>query len=165
VVATVHLICGSTGSGKSTYAEKLSQGINAVVFTLDDWMAELFWPDSTGKPDLLWALERVRRCEQQMWKICREITAKKIDVILDSGFSKKEHRKKFRELAESTGIELQLHYLISPVETRRDRVRRRNLERPETFSFEVTDALFEWMESYFEPPDSEELLHCQIVET
>src|SRR5689334_16988583 len=42
----VHLICGSTGAGKTTYARRLADEIGAVVFSIDEWMAALFWMDA-----------------------------------------------------------------------------------------------------------------------
>jgi len=41
-----HFICGSTGAGKTTYALKLSDEIGAVRFSIDEWMAALFWMDT-----------------------------------------------------------------------------------------------------------------------
>src|SRR5947209_2765871 len=43
LVATVHLICGSTGAGKTTYAKALATRTHAVRLSIEDWMAMLFW--------------------------------------------------------------------------------------------------------------------------
>jgi len=39
----VHLISGSTGAGKTTYARELSERIEGVCFSIDRWMSTLFW--------------------------------------------------------------------------------------------------------------------------
>ena len=39
----IHLICGSTGAGKTTYALELAERIGAVRFSIDEWMTALFW--------------------------------------------------------------------------------------------------------------------------
>jgi hypothetical protein len=43
----IHLICGSTGAGKSTDARRLPAEIGAVHFSLDQWTAAPYW---TGNP-------------------------------------------------------------------------------------------------------------------
>jgi predicted kinase len=164
-MATIHLICGSTGAGKSSYASRLAKETNGVLFTLDDWMTTLFWPDAPSNVELSWALERVKRSECQIWKICCQIISKQIDVILDSGFSKREHRDLFRAMAKGIGVPTKLHYVDAGRDVRRERVRRRNRHRGETFSLEVSDAVFEWMEGYFEVPAECELQGAQVVFT
>ena len=37
-----HLICGSTGAGKTTYALELARREGALRFTVDEWMAQFF---------------------------------------------------------------------------------------------------------------------------
>lgn len=58
----LHLICGSTGAGKTTYAIRLADQIGAARFSVDEWMTALFWADSPQPLDPAWAIERVRRC-------------------------------------------------------------------------------------------------------
>lgn len=41
----IHLIVGNTGSGKSTYANRLREEAKGVIFTLDKWNKTLFLPD------------------------------------------------------------------------------------------------------------------------
>ena len=57
----VHLICGSTGAGKTTYALRLSEQLGAVRFSIDEWMATLFWMDTPQPLDPAWSVERARR--------------------------------------------------------------------------------------------------------
>jgi hypothetical protein len=46
----------------------------------------------------------------------------------------------------------------TPAELRRARVAKRNAERdPQVFAFEVTEAMFAFMEPRFKPPEDEEL--------
>jgi hypothetical protein len=42
----IHLICGSTGAAKTTYALQLAAELGAIRFLIDEWMAALFWMDS-----------------------------------------------------------------------------------------------------------------------
>jgi tRNA A37 N6-isopentenylltransferase MiaA len=39
----IHLIIGNTGSGKTTYSNKLKAELNGVLFSIDKWNNVLFW--------------------------------------------------------------------------------------------------------------------------
>jgi len=43
--ATLHVIFGPIGAGKTTYAHALARREGAVPFVLDEWGARLFGPD------------------------------------------------------------------------------------------------------------------------
>ena len=45
----MHLLCGPTGAGKTTYARELAEAESAVRFSIDEWMSALFWMDA-GDP-------------------------------------------------------------------------------------------------------------------
>jgi predicted kinase len=45
----IHLICGSTGAGKTTYATGLRQQLGALHLSIDDWMVTLFAPDKPAQ--------------------------------------------------------------------------------------------------------------------
>lgn len=152
-----YMICGSTGAGKTTYARAMAKKERIQVFSIDEWMQTLFWMDAPEGGDLEWALARVRRCEEQIWLLARRLLNDGYSVVLDLGFSKAEQRKRFETRFRESGHHSELHFLDIPLEIRRTRVEKRNLEKSETFAFEVDRAMFDWMESYFERPDEREL--------
>lgn len=162
-MATVHLISGSTGAGKTTYSLALADRVGAVRFSIDEWMATLFMADSPPTPDLGWALERTARCEAQMWRMADQVLARGGEVIFDVGLSKREHRDRFRARAAQVGASTRLHFLDVDPETRRARVQQRNTERSSTYSFEVTDAMFDFMEGWFERPSEDELVGAEVI--
>ena len=51
MTATLHLIFGPIGAGKTTYARDLARRERAVAFVLDEWGARLFGPDVHGPLD------------------------------------------------------------------------------------------------------------------
>jgi predicted kinase len=60
----IHLICGSTGAGKTNYALRLSDHLEGIRFSIDEWMATLFWMDTPQPLNLdVPAEERWRRVE------------------------------------------------------------------------------------------------------
>jgi predicted kinase len=160
-MAYVHMIFGPVGAGKTTYAVRLSKEMRAVFFSLDEWMATLFMKDAQKPLSLDWALERTSRCESQIWKVCQRLLALDQDVVIELGFFRREQRDRFRELA---GDAVKLHYVTASVGERRRRVRTRN-QGSETLTVHVDDPMFDWAESWFEPPTEDELAHAIIVET
>ena len=63
----IHLICGSTGAGKTTYAVRLSAELGAIRFSIDEWMASLFWMDSPQPIEPDWTMQRLERCHDRIW--------------------------------------------------------------------------------------------------
>jgi len=162
-MATVHLICGSTGAGKTTYATALAQRTRGIRFTIDEWMATLYLPDRPSPGSLEWAIERIDRCERQIWTLAEQLLARNIDVVLDLGLSTRDDRDRMRMRAAQTSAESKLHYLDVSRTTRRRRVLERNFVMPRTHPFEVSDAMFDAMEAWFEPPTDDELYGAMIV--
>lgn len=159
----IHLIVGNTGSGKTTYSNKLKQETGGLIFSIDQWNKALFFPDKKENDGLDWFLERIDRAEGLMMDLIVQLEASGTDAILDLGLSKAVHREKFRQFALSKGFEIRLHFLDIPKETRFKRVRRRNQEKGDTFEFEVTDENFEFMETWFERPAEDEMQNCIII--
>jgi predicted kinase len=159
----VHLICGGVGAGKSTYAIALSRRTGGVLFSMDEWMTNLFHPDLPPSHGFEWALDRMLRCEKQMWAIADPIIAGGLSVVFDVGLPRLEDRDRWRRRAGTTAGSPRLHYLDVDVDTRRDRVRRRTVDRGPTYSFDVTAAMFDHMEGWFEPPTDDELREATIV--
>ena len=159
----IHLIVGNTGSGKTTYAQKLKEEIQSVIFSIDKWNKTLFLDDKTEEDGLEWFLERIERSESMILDLVLQLEHAGTDSILDLGLSKLEHREKFRKFAEQNGFEIKLHFLDIPKETRWERVCQCNNEKGETFEFEVSEANFNFMESWFENPVYEELENANIL--
>ncbi len=160
---TVHLICGGTGAGKTTYAIALAERARAVRFSIDEWMANLFVADRPHPPQVEWASERIQRCERQIWAIGQQLIARNVDVVLDLGLSRRDHRDYVRGQVAQTRAESKLHYLDVSVETRRARVIQRGKQPASPFAFNLTEAMFEAMEGWFEVPSDDELYGAMIV--
>jgi predicted kinase len=155
----IHLICGSTGAGKTTYARRLSEELSGVRFSIDEWMTALFWMDSPQPLDPAWSLERVERCSRQIWSVALQLAAQGVPCILDVGLSTARQRRRFLELAAEARLLAQLHYLDVPAEERWRRVEARNLDTLAhgQLTFEVTREMFDFVEGLWEPPTEEEM--------
>lgn len=162
-MAKLILVCGSTGAGKTTYSIGLAKEMGAVRFSIDPWMQTLYAKD-TSSLDYEWLLERVQRCYTQIWEVSQQILGLDGNVILDLGFTTKDQRMVFVSQAKALGIASELHFLDTPQTLRKQRVAERNASKdPALYSFEVTDMMFQFMESQFQRPDAEELQNGRIV--
>lgn len=152
MAADIILIVGCTGAGKTTYAMKLADTLGGVRFSIDEWMTALFWADSPQPIEFKWTMERVERCEAQIFTTVRQLAARGIMVVLDLGFTRLEHRDKFRALAADAGLTAAVHFIDVPADERWFRVNRRNKQRGKTFAMEVDRHMFDFMEGMWEPP-------------
>jgi predicted kinase len=161
----IHLICGSTGSGKTTYAKRLAEELGGVRFSIDEWMTTLFWMDTPQPLDPDWSMARVERCNARIWLTAVEIAPRGIPCILDLGFSSAEQRARYVELAAQAGLSAQLHYLDVSLDERWRRVQARNRQTDDTkqLPFEVTREMFDFVESVFETPGEDEMRATQGI--
>lgn len=161
----IHIVYGPQGAGKSTYSKKLAMKVNGVHLSIDEWMWRLYGADLPKPLNIGWVVERVERCEQQIWSTAKDIIATGSEVVLDLGFTKISKRKQFLSLAKESEISAQLHYILAPHTLRKERVLNRNKAKGATFSFEVTPGMFDFMESEFQEATSVELEKALIVDT
>ena len=161
----IHIVFGRQGAGKSTYSKKLTKEVNGVHFSIDEWMWKLYGKDLPKSMNLKWIMERVERCEKQIWETSKKISNCGVEVILDLGFTKFEKRELFLALAKEEKIPTQIHYVKAPYEIRKKRVLERNINKGETFSFEVTPEMFAFMEGEFQVAREKELKEAIIIDT
>ena len=161
--ATVHLIAGSTGAGKTTYALALAKREGALRLSIDDWMTALFGPDQPDPIRFEWMMERIDRCEALMWALAEQEAALGRSVLIDCGLSKEAHRAKWADLAAAAGLPVVLHHLHVDAEERWRRVQQRNAERGPTFKLEVDRGMFDFVETLWEPPGAEEMARLNGV--
>ncbi|MFK7753933.1 MAG: AAA family ATPase [Sedimentitalea sp.] len=154
---TIHLICGSTGAGKTTFAQKLASDIGGVVFSIDEWMVSLFGEDAPTELDPAWIFPRVLRCEKQMWAVALQLGPLGVPSILDFGFQRFEHRQKYADLARKAQFTARLHVLNIDAAERWKRIEDRNKTQGETFHMEITRAMFDYIETTWEPPSDDEI--------
>ncbi len=159
----IHLIVGNTGSGKTTYSNKLKIKTNGIIFSIDKWNNTLFLADKKPTDGLEWFLERIDRAEKMIMDLVQQLENSNTDSILDLGLSKFEHREKFRKFATLNSYELKTHFLDISKETRLKRVMKRNNEKGATFEFEVSKENFGFMEGWFEKPSEKEMIEGIII--
>ena len=165
MTATLHVIFGPSGAGKTTYAHAFARREGAVAFILDEWMARLFAPDMPQQVEYDWLVERVGRCEAQVWSTAAAVMSTGTSVILDLGLMRRADRDRIRQIAEGAELALQWHYVTAPLEARRARVAERTQVHGQSFALQVTPDMFEFVEGVFEAPDPEELAGAIVSES
>lgn len=163
----IHLVCGSTGAGKTTYARQLAERLNAVQFSIDEWMTTLFWMDSPQPVEPSWSLQRVERCYAQIWSTAVQVAKCGTPCVLDLGFSQSASRTQFYDRARAADISVQLHVVDVPTEERWRRVLERNSGKAgdQQLTFEVTREMFDFVETLWQPPSAAEMAAHNGVRT
>jgi len=155
----VHLICGSTGAGKTTYAGELSERIGGVHFSIDQWMSKLFWMDTSKPIQATWSMERADRCLDQIWAVAQQVATRDVPCVLDVGLGQAKTRQRFYRLAAEAGLAVQLHVLDVAAAERWRRIEARNLELGvgHQLPFAVTREMFDFVETLWEAPTADEM--------
>ena len=166
----IFLIVGLTGAGKTTYARKIATQMSGVVYSIDNWMKDLYGQDMPADPtpdwfyeNQQWYVDRIARCEQLIKKTTLERAKLKQASLLDLGFTTKKHRAQFIEYFKEHNIPVETHFIDVPQSIRKQRVEERNKSKGDTFVMSVDDSLFNYMESIFEAPAEDEGANLVLV--
>ena len=151
-MATLLLMCGLPGSGKTTLAKRLERERDALRLTPDEWIARLFGQSLTP-PALDWCRDPV---ESIQWEVAERALRLGINVILDFGFWSRAEREEFRARAAALGAGSEVHFLDVPRAELSTRVAARN-DEPPPGTFRVTEAQLDAWWKVFEPPGEDEL--------
>ena len=153
----VHLICGPIGAGKTTFANALAEETSAMLFSIDQWMIQLYGPDAPKNLTPDWYEPRVARCERQIWTLVEQASGKRVASVLDLGFQQKRHREKIIDWSIGSGLTPVLHVMDAPREERWTRVERRNDLGDAESHLRITRPMFDFIESRWAPPTGAEL--------
>jgi len=121
-VATLILVCGLPGAGKTTLARRLETERRAVRLSPDEWLASL----GLDARD-----EAMRdRLEQTLTSHALRLLTQGIDVILEYGFWARVERDVKCTEARAVGARVELHALIVPINELWRRLEARNAALP-----------------------------------
>ncbi len=162
-MTALHLICGSTGAGKTTYAARLAERTSALHLSIDDWMVNLFSPYMPQAPNFTWITERVARCESQIMTTACQLGRIGVHSVLDLSLLRAEQRQNIAACAALAGLAVQLHFIDVDGAERWRRIAVRNAQKGETFRLTVTRAMFDFIETIWQPPSPHEMSHYNGV--
>lgn len=152
-MATLHLMIGLPGSGKTTRAKELEIESHALRLTPDEWQQHLFGHDIGDEAHD----ERHTKIEQLMWSVAARVLQLGGDVILDFGCWARSEREEFRQRAYELGADFKLHFMDVSLEELWRRLARRNKAAGEGAVFYVSEEDLKLWASLFEAPTEEEL--------
>lgn len=121
-MSTLHMLVGIQGSGKSTYAKKLSKEFNAPIISSDiirtlhpDWEEALIFPE--------------------VYRLCSDYLKQGIDVVADSTSITPKVRARYIETVASYGVEFKTaaYFINVPYEICYERVLKRNKNPEERY--------------------------------
>lgn len=116
--ATLYIICGFLGAGKTTFSKKISFETGAVHLNPDDWCVRLF---DQNEYEQNW-----EKCFEATMNILWEKTAQYLDngadVILDMGFWDRNSRDFARSVANKHHADVKLFYLDVSDEIAKSRI-------------------------------------------
>lgn len=151
-MATLFLICGLPGAGKTTLARQLEQVRPALRLSPDEWIARLL-ADVSDQAEL----DRLRSpVEAVQWDVAKQVLALGRDVVLDWGFWSRAERLSYRSHAEALGARTEVRFLDVGRDELWKRLTRRNADLPPG-TFAVTKEQLDLWWSWFEPPTADEL--------
>ena len=150
-MATLFLICGLPGSGKTTLAKQLEISRPALRLCPDEWIAPLL-ADVTDIAEL----DRLRApVESLQWDVAKRVLDLGAEVVLENGFWSRDERTSYRLQAEALGAQVELRYLNVGRDELWARLSKRNANLPPGTFVVKEDQLDLWL-SWFEPPTSDE---------
>ena len=152
-MATLVLICGLPGSGKTTLARQLERSLPALRLCPDEWIAAIL-ADINDKLEL----DRLRSpIESLQWEVAKRALDLGVNVILEWGFWSKEERTRYRSEAEALGAQVQLRYLEVGRGQLWARISKRNANLPPG-TFHITQDQLDLWWAWFQPPAADELV-------
>ncbi len=152
--ATLYLLVGLPGAGKTTKARHLEVEASALRLTPDEWMIPFFGRDDPVARDVLEG--------RLIWVALRALQLH-TNVILDFGFWGKDERSSLRWMAKQIGARSQVIYLPVDTETQRERVQNRFVATPDQ-TWQLSEAELAQWRTLFDEPNEDELRGACIPE-
>jgi predicted kinase len=150
--AKLVFLCGKMAAGKSTLARDLAERENAILLVQDEFLASLFPGEITDIPGYIKCSSRLN--DALAPHICA-LLSKGISVVLDFPANTKRQRAWFRRILERANVEHELHFLDASDTVCKSQLKDRSKHLPPGTPW-TTDAEFEAVTAYFQPPSEDE---------
>ena len=129
-MATLYLMVGLPGTGKTTAAKRIEVEQQALRLTKDEWMKALYGADNPeAASDVI---------EGRLVDIGLRALELGVDVVIDFGLWGRDERSALRQAAADLGAAVELRYLELSRDEQRLRIDRRLADEPHT-TWHLTD--------------------------
>lgn len=145
-------VCGKMAAGKSTLSKALGEREDAVLLVQDDFIERLFPGEIV---DVSTFVKYSNRIKDALTEVICSLLSRGISVVLDFPGNTRNQRAWFHQLCERTGAEHELHFIDASDELCKSQLRERSRGLPPDAKW-TTDAEFDAITAYFEPPAAEE---------
>ena len=150
--AKLIFFCGKMAAGKSTLAKDLAERRNAVLLVQDELLEKLFPGEIIDIPGFV---KYSSRLKDAIAPVISSLLAKGITVVLDFPGNTTTQRAWFRQLFEGASADHELHFIDAPDDLCKRQLKVRSEHLPPGTAW-TTDAEFDAITAYFQPPSSEE---------
>ncbi len=157
-MATIHLIHGFVGYGKTTFAKKLSEETEGERFTHDEWMNDLY--GSNPPPEQFQAYCDIIKIK--ILEMVELIIKTGQDVILDFGFWTRKERDEYRQKAKDLNADCIIYTMDCNLETAKERVSRKGDTMQSNGVLFIEDNAMEKLWKGYEPLEEDE--ECIVID-
>lgn len=144
-MATMHLMVGFMGFGKTTIAKQLEKEIPAVRLTHDEFMVKLYgrnMPYDEFHPNY-------NKVDEVLWNLAEKIINAGRDVIMDYGFWSHKDREEAYQKAKKISDNVVFHYIDCDLKIAKERILKRSKDNPEELY--IREDEFDTLSQKFEP--------------
>ncbi len=145
-------LCGKMASGKSTLARDLAERDNAILLVQDELLESLYPGEIVDIPGFVKCSSRLKSALEP--HVCA-LLAKGMSVVLDVPGNTRAQRAWFRGIFERANVEHELHFVDAPDALCKSQLKDRSRSLPPGAPW-TTDAEFEAITVYFQPPSEDE---------
>lgn len=147
------LTVGLPGAGKTTKAKELEAKYDAIRFTPDEWILDIY-----GQGLTIEQRDSLRTpVEDALWVLATSAIKIGRNVVVDYGLWAIEERTKFRESAEAAGAKASIVYCHEPFDVLWERVS--NRPESQAGTLRMSKQLLQRGWDSFQPLTEEEKLH------
>jgi predicted kinase len=156
---TFVFFCGKMGAGKSTLSHKISQELNAILLSEDDWLSTLYPEEIKNFDDYL---KYSNRLKPLLKSHIRSILNLGISAVMDFPANTRNQRAWFKDIFFNEDIPHRLIYLDVGDKTCLEQIAKRRETSPDRALFD-TEEVFRHVTSFFQPPSEDEGFSIEIV--
>jgi predicted kinase len=149
---TLYFFCGKMAAGKSTLARQIVERTGAILLVQDEWLTHLFPGEIVDVPAFRRFSARLRAA---LADHVGDLLSRGLPVVLDFPGNTRAQRDWFRELISRASSDHELHFIDAPDALCKAQLRERSSKLADGAAW-TTDAEFDAITKFFEPPAAEE---------